>query len=83
MAKKALPDTTDQQAIEPSSVEPARGLWATLGRIFLRQREASVIIVAIVLIVYFQLSNNNFLTLQNIPVLSQYTAATAISLQVR
>src|SRR5262249_7049700 len=78
MAKKALPDTADQQAIEPSSVQPAGGFWATLGRIFLRQREASVIIVAIVLIVYFQLSNDNFLTLQNIPVLSQYTAATAI-----
>ncbi len=79
MVKKALPGTTDQQEIEPSGAPPrTRSFWATLGRIFLRQREASVIIVAIVLIIYFQLSNDNFLTLQNIPVLSQYTAATAI-----
>jgi simple sugar transport system permease protein len=78
MAKKTLNGTTDQQRVETTGARPAGGFWGTLGRVFLRQREASVIIVAIVLIIYFQISNNNFLTLQNIPVLAQYTAATAI-----
>src|SRR5690349_524783 len=59
--------------------EPARkGFWSRLGRIFLQQREASILVVAIVLIIYFQFSSSNFLTKFNILTLFEFISATAI-----
>ncbi len=59
--------------------EPVRkGFWSRLGRIFLRQREASILVVAIVLVIYFQLSSSNFLTQFNILTLFEFISATAI-----
>ncbi|HEY6408321.1 MAG TPA: ABC transporter permease [Ktedonobacteraceae bacterium] len=59
--------------------EPVRkGFWSRLGRIFLRQREGSILVVAIVLVIYFQFSNSNFLTQFNILTLFEFVSATAI-----
>ena len=45
---------------------------------FLRIREASIVVVAILLVVYFQSVNANFLTGANLETLSQFIAASAI-----
>jgi simple sugar transport system permease protein len=45
---------------------------------FLRRREASIILVAAALVVYFQASTGIFLTADNLVNVSQYVAATAI-----
>jgi simple sugar transport system permease protein len=45
---------------------------------FLQQREASIILVAIGLVLYFRASSDVFLTESNIVTISQYVAATAI-----
>ena len=43
-------------------------------RSFLRWREAGIIIVAVLLVVYFEVSNANFLTNDNLQTLSQFVA---------
>ncbi|MGH7121668.1 MAG: ABC transporter permease [Acetobacteraceae bacterium] len=45
---------------------------------FLVQREASIVIVAILLIIYFGVSNPNFISNANLETLSQFVAAPAI-----
>src|SRR5260370_13855948 len=55
-----------------------RAFWSNLAGILLRRREASIIVVAIILVVYFQVSNQNFLTQANIRTISQFAAATSI-----
>lgn len=77
MAKKILPGTTTQKAV-PQLVQERQGFWSTVARTLLRQREASITVVAILLIVYFQASNQAFLSSANIRTLSQFAAATAI-----
>jgi simple sugar transport system permease protein len=77
MVKKVLPETTTQEA-EAQPVQERPGFWSTLVRTLLRQREASITVVAILLIIYFQLSNQAFLSLANIRTLSQFVAAAAI-----
>ncbi len=44
----------------------------------LRWREASILVVAILLVIYFQAANANFLTGANLQTLSQFIAASAI-----
>ncbi len=64
---------------EPADRPPARhGLPRRAGEAFLRRREASVLLVAIGLLVYFQLSTPAFLTRNNLVNLSQATAPGAI-----
>lgn len=77
MAKNVLPGTAAQEA-EPGKAKGRRAFWSNLAGIFLRRREASIIVVAIVLVIYFQASNQNFLTQANIRTISQFAAATAI-----
>jgi simple sugar transport system permease protein len=77
MAKDVLPSAAAQQA-EPEKAKGRRAFWSNLAGIFLRRREASIIVVAIVLVIYFQASNQNFLTQANIRTISQFIAATAI-----
>jgi simple sugar transport system permease protein len=77
MAKDVLPSAAAQQA-EPEKAKGRRAFWSNLASIFLRRREASIIVVAIVLVIYFQASNQNFLTQANIRTISQFIAATAI-----
>src|ERR1700730_9315506 len=64
--------------IEPPPEPIRRGFWSRLGHIFLRQREASILVVAIVLVIYFQFSSSNFLTQFNILTLFEFISATAI-----
>jgi simple sugar transport system permease protein len=56
----------------------ARGLGARLAAALVQRREASVFIVAVVLAVYFQSSNDAFLGSANIRTLTEFIAATAI-----
>jgi simple sugar transport system permease protein len=55
-----------------------KSFWAGLGSIILRQREVSILVVAIVLGIYFASSNSNFLTKENILVIFEFLSATAI-----
>lgn len=73
MAKDALPSAPAPE-IEEQPQPERRGFLATLAGLFLQRREASMIIVAIVLAIYFQLSNHAFLSGPGISVVSQTVA---------
>lgn len=77
-----MAETMLSNAPMPETEQPPeaakKGFWSRLGRIFLQQREASILVVAIVLIIYFQFSSSNFLTQFNILTLFEFIAATAI-----
>lgn len=74
-----MAETMLSSAPPPRPPEPARGgAWSRLGRIFLQQREASIFVVALALIVYFQFSSSHFLTSFNILTLFEFISATAI-----
>lgn len=60
--------------VRPRTAGPGRRLWDA----FLRRREASVLVVAIGLVVYFQASSPLFLTTDNLRNIAQATAPTAI-----
>jgi simple sugar transport system permease protein len=77
MTKNVLPSAAAQET-EPEKVKGRRAFWLNLGGIFLRRREASIILVAILLVIYFQASNQNFFTQANIRTISQFAAETAI-----
>jgi len=80
MAEDTVSSTTSPQA-EPEQEEPVqarRGFWSSLARFFLRRREASIAIIAIALLAYFQLSSANFLSPDGVRTLFQFVAATAI-----
>ena len=77
MTKNVLPSAAAQET-ESEKVKGRRAFWSNLGGIFLRRREASIILVAILLVIYFQASNQNFFTQANIRTISQFAAATAI-----
>jgi len=72
-----LATKTTEAARGPDVPGPRAGLP---GRIhdFLLRPEASVIVVAIVLVIYFQFANANFLTDANLQTLSQFIAAPVI-----
>src|SRR5690348_7712273 len=77
MAETILPNAPTPQ-VEPLP-EPARkSIWSRATGIFLRQREASIFIVAIILVIYFQFSSSNFFTGDNIRTLFEFVSATAI-----
>ncbi|MGH7043750.1 MAG: ABC transporter permease [Acetobacteraceae bacterium] len=64
-------------ARSPARAGPRRGLAGGL-RGFLLRPEASVIVVAVVLVLYFQFTNANFLTNANLETVSQFIAAPVI-----
>jgi simple sugar transport system permease protein len=69
--------SASQEPIPAGSVRrPGLGARALHG--FLRFREASIVFVAILLIIYFEISNSNFLTDANLQTLSQFIAAPVI-----
>src|SRR5579884_3119454 len=70
MAKDALPSAPAPE-IEESPQPERRGFLSWLANLFLQRREASMVIVAIVLAIYFQVSNQAFLSGQGISVVSQ------------
>ncbi|HLV97945.1 MAG TPA: ABC transporter permease [Ktedonobacterales bacterium] len=78
MAEEVLPET----AAPPINLEPApekrAAPWTRIIAIFLKQREATIAIVVIALVIYFQTSSSAFLTIDNIGTLSQVAAVPAI-----
>ncbi len=68
---------TSMPQMQPPSEKPAT-LWSQLVGLFARQREASILVVAIVLAIYFSISSTSFISLQNLGVISQYLSATSI-----
>lgn len=57
---------------------PPSGRAGRVLNAFLRWREASITIVAVLLIIYFESANDNFLTSANLQTLGQFIAASAI-----
>ncbi|HLZ62755.1 MAG TPA: ABC transporter permease [Ktedonosporobacter sp.] len=68
--------TTAKAASEKAQGRPR--FWSTLASLLLRRREVSVFIVALVLIVYFQSSNQAFFSQPNLRTISQIVAPWAI-----
>lgn len=64
------------QANPDAAARPHIGTRSLHG--FLKIREASILVVAILLIIYFESSNSNFLTRPNLQTLSQFVAAPVI-----
>jgi simple sugar transport system permease protein len=77
MAETILPNAPSPETEAPPK-RAEKGFWSRLGSVFLRQREASILVVAIALAIYFQFSSSNFLTKTNILVLFEFFSATAI-----
>ncbi|MEO8971980.1 MAG: ABC transporter permease [Ktedonobacteraceae bacterium] len=77
-----MAETILSNAPTPETEHPpertGKKFWSRLGGIFLRQREASILVIAIGLAIYFQFSNANFLTGANIRALFEFISATAI-----
>ncbi|HUC18118.1 MAG TPA: ABC transporter permease [Acetobacteraceae bacterium] len=68
--------TGGAQTMPPVSARPS-GLRSVLNS-FLVWREASVILVAVLLVIYFEVTNGNFISGANVVTLSQFVAAPAI-----
>lgn len=77
MAETMLPNASRPQ-MEPLPASARKSIWSKLSGIFLRQREASILVVAIILVIYFQFASANFLTLVNIRTIFEFVSATAI-----
>ncbi len=60
------------------SAEKSAGIWSRLGLVFVRQREASILVVTLVLLIYFWISSSNFITAPNIRTIFEYLSETAI-----
>lgn len=75
MAETVLSDTPTPETEQP--IERPQSVWSKIGMFFLQRREASILIIVVLLAVYFG-SSARFLTSQNLPVLAQYVSATAI-----
>ncbi len=75
-----MSDTVEVPArVEPAPAgRPSRGLLGRVGEAFLRRREASVLVVAVALGVYFASAHPAFLTEPNLVNISQATAPVAI-----
>ena len=66
--------TSDTPEIAGSGATTVRPRRPALVRSFLRWREAGIIIVAVLLVVYFEISNADFLSNDNLQTLSQFIA---------
>jgi simple sugar transport system permease protein len=76
MADTPLPNVTGSQSQAPQPTWRT-ALSSTFGFV-LKQREASIAVIAVALIIYFQSSNSAFLSAGNLPTLAQYSAERAI-----
>ncbi|HLI68565.1 MAG TPA: ABC transporter permease [Ktedonobacteraceae bacterium] len=76
-----MAETVISDAPPPETEQPAErpvGFWIQLGRLFVRQREASILIVTILLLAYFWISSSNFITGSNVRTIFEYFSETAI-----
>lgn len=76
MAETVLPDTPTPEPKAPE--KKSAGIWSQLGLLFVRQREASIFVVALVLLIYFWISNSDIVSLPNIHTIFDYLSETAI-----
>lgn len=76
MAETVLSDAPTPESRQ--SPQKGAGIWSRLGMVFVRQREASILVVTIVLLVYFWIANADFASLPNIRTIFEYLSETAI-----
>lgn len=76
MAETVLSDTPRPEPKQP--IERPERLWSRLGLLFVRQREASILVVALVLLIYFWISNSDIVSLPNIHTIFDYLSETAL-----
>lgn len=77
MAEPVLSDAPPTPLSERQRATPAR-LFSRLGLIFVRQREASILAVALVLFIYFWISSSDFVSVGNARTIFEYLSETAI-----
>lgn len=77
MAEDVLPEIVTSESI-PESAPEKRPLWLSIVAIFLKQRETTVLVIAALLVIYFQTMNSAFLTRDNIGNISQFGGPIAI-----
>ena len=63
---EAVDNRTDSPSQPPGSASPRSNVFKTAGLAFLRQREATVLVVAVALIIYFAVSSPNFTSKSNL-----------------
>ena len=76
MAETALSDAPTPEPKQPA--EKPAGIWSRLGLFFVRQREASILVVTLVLLIYFWISSSDIVSLPNIRTIFEYLSETAI-----
>ena len=76
MAETVLSDTPPPQTQQPS--EKPESFLSKVGQFLTRQREASVLVVVVVLFIYFGISSSNFVSFENVRTIAQYIAPVAI-----
>jgi simple sugar transport system permease protein len=77
MAEPVLSDAPTTPQSERQTAAPVRWL-SRLGQVFVRQREASILVVALVLLIYFWISSSNFISIGNVRTIFEYLSETAI-----
>ena len=78
MAETILSNDSTPEEMDLPPAPARKGFLPRLGSIILQQREASILVVAIVEVIYFQFASSNFLTGQNIRTIFEFVSATAI-----
>ncbi|HEY7356877.1 MAG TPA: hypothetical protein VH590_10435, partial [Ktedonobacterales bacterium] len=78
MAEEVLPETAAPPITPEAPPERRTGSWSRIVATFLKQREATIAVVVVALVIYFQTSKSVFLSVDNIGTLSQVTAVPAI-----
>jgi simple sugar transport system permease protein len=63
---EAVENRTDSPSQPPGDTPPRSNFLRTAGLAFLRQREATVLVVAVALIIYFAVSSSNFTSTTNL-----------------
>ncbi len=76
MAETVLSDAPTPETQQPP--EQSAGFWSRLGLVFVRQREASILVVTIVLLIYFTISSSKFFTGPNIRTIFEYLSEISI-----
>src|ERR1700739_2584148 len=76
MAETVLSDTPSPQTEQPA--EKPVSFLSRVGQFLTRQREASVLVVVVVLFIYFGISSSNFISFANVRTIAQYIAPVAI-----
>ncbi|HEY0754352.1 MAG TPA: ABC transporter permease [Ktedonobacteraceae bacterium] len=76
MAETVVSDAPPPESEQPAVKSP--GILTRLGLVFVRQREASILVVALVLLIYFWVSSADFVSPGNIRTIFEYLSETAI-----